>query len=161
MPVTFGSVGDIVSVTLLIKDLVVALDDCRGSAQSFQQLSKHLQSLERALLQVDLLVRKHEATLELNALCVAAREAACACRSSAEPFLDRVKEYQRYLKPGGSGNLLKDAKRKIQWKALRKEKVDKFYAQITAHTSSLEMLLIVWSMSVSIISLVVQTLMLC
>ena len=146
MPVTFGSVGDIISLCMLIKDLVDALNGCQKSSHSFQQLVLELQSLERALLEVELLVRKHEASAELNALCVATSQIITNCRRCTEPFLRRVKTYQQTLRPGGSGNRLKDVSRKMQWKMLRKDEVDVFYAEISAHTGSLNMLLITWSM---------------
>ena len=75
MPITFGSVGDIISVCLLIKDLVDALNDCQGSAYDYQQLVREVRSLERVLLQVNQLVWKYEVSPALNVYCVDARDA--------------------------------------------------------------------------------------
>ncbi|KAL9093114.1 MAG: hypothetical protein Q9159_000473 [Coniocarpon cinnabarinum] len=140
MAITFGSVGDIITLVLLIKDLVKALDDCHGSTHSFQRLANQLRSLEKAFLEVEVLTRKHEASPHFNALCIAVQQAANACRSSAEPFLARVREHQKYLKPGGSGNVFKDAACKVKWRLLRNDEVDKFYADIAAHCHSLQIL---------------------
>ena len=35
MPITFGSVGDIISLSLLIKDLIKFLDQVRGSSAEY------------------------------------------------------------------------------------------------------------------------------
>lgn len=42
MPITFGSVGDVISVCLLIKDLVKTLDDSRGSSAEYQEVIREL-----------------------------------------------------------------------------------------------------------------------
>ncbi|KAL9083194.1 MAG: hypothetical protein Q9159_005916 [Coniocarpon cinnabarinum] len=147
MSIAFGSVGDIIAVVLLIKDLVNALNDCKGSAYHFQRLCEQLRVLEQALLQVNQLVQKHESSIELNALCVAADQAARACRGSTEHFLKRIKAYHNSLKQYGSGNILKDVARKIQWNVLRKEEVDRFYAEMVAHTQSLNLLLMTWGIN--------------
>ena len=146
MPVAFGSAGDIISVCLLIKDIVKALNESHGSSHSFQQLVSQLQALERTLLEVELLVHKHEASPELTALCVAAGQAARNCHTAAEPFFRRLQVYQQSLRRGGSRNKMKDTYRKIHWATLRKDEVDKSYAEVSAHTGSLNMLLITWSM---------------
>ena len=146
MPITFGSVGDIISVCLLIKDIVAALNDCKGSAHNYQRLIRELDLLERVLLQVDQLVSKHKASPAFDVLSIATQEAVESCRQSARPFLERVKKYSESLKPGGSGNIVKDAARKVQWRALQKDEVDRFYAEVTAHTGSLNILLGTWSM---------------
>jgi RNA polymerase-interacting CarD/CdnL/TRCF family regulator len=74
MPITLGSVGDIISISLIVKDLVKALDDCRGSASEYQALIRELWVLDRVLLEVELLTRMYEQTAELNALCVTAKK---------------------------------------------------------------------------------------
>jgi hypothetical protein len=52
MSFTFGSVGDIISICLIIKDLAVALDDSGGSSAEYRELRRELWALERALLEV-------------------------------------------------------------------------------------------------------------
>ncbi|KAH7395284.1 hypothetical protein DE146DRAFT_721709 [Phaeosphaeria sp. MPI-PUGE-AT-0046c] len=82
MPITFGSVGDIISVCLLVKDLVDALDKARGSKAEYRSLIRELWILDRSLLEIDLLARTHGggATPELEALCETARKAVIRCR---------------------------------------------------------------------------------
>ncbi|KAH7085738.1 hypothetical protein BKA63DRAFT_402029 [Paraphoma chrysanthemicola] len=82
MPVTFGAVGDIISVCLLVKDLVDALDKTRGSKAEYQSLIRELWILDRSLLEIDLLARTHGGggTPELEALCNTATKAVDRCR---------------------------------------------------------------------------------
>ena len=146
MPVSCGSVGDVIAVCQLVKDLIAALNDCRGSSGEFNELVKELQSLARALHEVNVLATKHEGTQELYALVEAARAAAQGCRESINRMLKRVRRYQDSLRLGGSGNAFKDTARKVQWRILEKEEVDRFRAEVTAHANSLNIVLISASM---------------
>ena len=53
MSFTFGSFGDIVTLSLLIKDLIKSLDDSRGSSAEYQAVVRELWSLDKALLEVE------------------------------------------------------------------------------------------------------------
>lgn len=66
--VTFGLIGDIISLCLLVKDVVKALDDSRGSSSEYQEVIRELRALERVLLEVELLWRTCEITVDLIAL---------------------------------------------------------------------------------------------
>lgn len=59
--ITFGSVGDIISICLLAKEIIGAIDESRGSAKEYQELTDELRSLERALLEAALLLDRHKA----------------------------------------------------------------------------------------------------
>ena len=141
MPITFGSVGDIISVCLLVKNLVDALGDSRGSSTEYQELVRELWVLERALLEVDMLSRTCDRTVELNALSETARLAADQCRYSIQSFLDKVKEYGPSLRDGGSRNVLRDTSKKLRWRMSHKADLTWFRAEINAHSTSINMLL--------------------
>lgn len=51
--VTFGSVGDINSLCIVIKDVVEALDDSKGSSAEYRGIIRELRALERVLLEVE------------------------------------------------------------------------------------------------------------
>ncbi len=149
MPAPFGfSVGDCISVSLLIKDCVVALDSSRGSATEYQEVIRELWALDRALLEVVSLAEGFEATVELNALTGSARRVADQCRGCIEGFLGRVKGYEKSLGIGGKlgggtgGNGLRDAKSKLGWALFMKDDLAKFRSEINAHSSAINMLLI-------------------
>jgi hypothetical protein len=142
MPITFGSVGDILSVSLLVKDLLIALDDSRGSPAGYQAVVRELYILDTALLQVERLSRSHSTPPELHALYETARQTVEKCRDSVAGFTARIKKYGRSLAAGGSGNFLKDATKKIQWRASQKDaEIAKFRAEITGYSDSINMLL--------------------
>src|SRR2546423_9092228 len=86
MPITFGSVGDIISICLIVKDLVDTLNKSRGSSAEYSEVIRELWVLDRALLEVELLSRTHSATVELNALCETARQTVDKCRLTVEAF---------------------------------------------------------------------------
>ncbi len=141
MPITFGSVGDVISVCLLIKDLVKTLDDSRGSSAEYQEVIRELWILERALLEVEILSRTCDNTIELNALYATARRASDDCRGSIEAFLEKVRGYGTSLRDGGSGHPLRDASKKIKWQMSQKDDLARFRAEINAYSASINMLL--------------------
>ncbi len=140
MPITFGSVGDIISVSLLIKDLVKCLDESRGSAADYQAVIRELSTLDHALLEVALLLPSCKQSEELSGPCNSAEFSVELCRKCVENFRDKMKRYQRALQGGGTGNLIRDTATKIRWH-ISKEDLAKFRAEIAAQSSSLNMLL--------------------
>jgi hypothetical protein len=69
MPAPFGfSVGDVIAVSIPIKDVFEALDSATGSSAEYQELIRELWSLDRALLEVEVLPRSCDTSIELNAL---------------------------------------------------------------------------------------------
>ncbi|KAE9370054.1 hypothetical protein N431DRAFT_344057 [Stipitochalara longipes BDJ] len=145
MPITVGSVGDIISLILLTKDVIECLNSSRGSGAEYQELIKELWVLERTLLEVEALSRSSDKTVELNALCATTRRAADHCRHSLNEFLDKIKKYKVGLRESGSGNALQDAKSKLQWRLFARDDVAKFRSELCAHTSSIGMLLTIAS----------------
>jgi len=68
MPITFGSVGDIIAVCVLVKDCVDALSDTTGSAAQYQAVIRELHVLEKALLEVGISSRTRATTPELTSI---------------------------------------------------------------------------------------------
>ncbi|KAH3987371.1 hypothetical protein HBH70_009260 [Parastagonospora nodorum] len=116
MPITFGAVGDIISVCLLVKDLVEALDKARGSKAEYQSAIRELWILDRALLEIDLLSRVHGggATPALQGLCATAKQAVIRCKGLVSDFLHRVRRYQKVLGEGEKPNVLHETAMKLQ-----------------------------------------------
>lgn len=143
MPITFGSVGDIISVCLLVKDLATALNDSRGSSAEYQEVARELWSLERALLEVLQLSQTLDKTVEVVALWETARRTAENCRALAQVFSDRINKYDSSLGKGNGNSenpFIRDA-RKVERRVLQKDEVSRFRAEIAAHTHSINMLL--------------------
>jgi hypothetical protein len=139
--ITFGSVGDIISVCLLVKDVVEALDQNRGSPAEYQALVRELGSLERALLEVDLLSRSHSQSADIIDICNTARQSVQDCRKALQTFSKKIKRYDAALGENGTKKLLHEVSMKIRWHIVEKEAVTKFRAETTAHANALNMLL--------------------
>jgi hypothetical protein len=142
MPITFGSVGDIIAVCLIIKDLINALDDSRGSASAYQKVITDLRILERALLELDLLYRTCERTTEYIALAQTARQKALECRGLVVNFYDKIKKYNASLREGGSGNMLRDTYWKIHWHMTYNDCLESFRTEIQGRTNAVQLLFI-------------------
>ena len=141
MPVTFGSVGDIIAVGLLIKDLVKCLDDSRGSSAEYQAVIRELWSLDHALLEIELLFLSNQGSKDLDALQDTALRIAEQCDSCIKGFREQVKKYKDSLQPESSGNFVKNAARKVVWNISEKEPLARFRAEIIAHCLSINVLI--------------------
>ena len=140
MPITFGSVGDIISVSLLIKDLVKCLDESRGSSAEYQAVIRELWSLDHALLEVELLLRSCKQSVELSGLSQTANRCVEQCRKCISDFEGKVKRYQGTL-GGGTGSLVRETTAKVRWRVSIKDDLAKFRANVTSQTSLLNILL--------------------
>jgi hypothetical protein len=140
------SVEDCVTACILIKDVIMALDDSRGSAAEYQKLCRELWSLDRPLLEVHQLTHNAEKTLELNALLQTVGRTAAHCKDCMESFLKKIKGFQRSLREGGSINKFRDGLGKIKWSLTQSDELAKFRVEINAHASAINMLQITASM---------------
>lgn len=141
MPITFGSVGDIISISLLIKDLVKSLDEIRGSSAEYQSVIHELWSLDHALLEVEVLFRSSTKSIHLNALIQTAKQSAEHCHQCIFTFHEQIKKYRQTLQSRGSGSRIRDAASNFRWQVSEKEKLARFRAESSAHCLSLNMLL--------------------
>jgi hypothetical protein len=140
MPITFGSVGDIISVCLIVKDLVDALDKSRGAAAEYQDIIRELWILDRALIQVSKLSNPSGGSIELHAVCATLRQAVDNCRLSLDSFLQEMYKYVRCLGARGSGNAILDTTRRLQWKLTRKDRLAKFKVEVAGRFTAVNML---------------------
>ena len=140
MPLTLG-VGDIIAVSILIKNLVKCLHEARGSSSEYQAIIRELCSLDRVLLEVEVLLRDCKQSLELKSLWDTANRCAEQCRICILDFQKTIARYQDTLQQGGTGNLFRDSTAKVRWRISQKDDLAKFRAEITAHRSSMNILL--------------------
>lgn len=141
MPITFGSVGDIITLSILIKDLVKSLDDSRGSSAEYQAIVRELWSLDHALLEVEVLFRSYEQNAQLTALRVTVNKCAEQCRNCITRFQEQIKKFKKGLQSGGSDSLFRDTALKVRWELSQKKELAKFRAEINTHCFSINMLL--------------------
>ncbi len=141
MPVTIGSIGDIISIGLLIKDIVKCLDNTRGSSAEYQAVTRELWTLDHALLEVELLFSSSKQSSQLSALSETSQPCAERCRQCLTAFKERVNKFHVGLREGGSGSRIRDVASKIRWSLSEKEYLAKFRTEINAHSLALNLLL--------------------
>jgi len=141
MSITFGAVGDIISVCILVKDLVELLDNSRGSPGEYRTLIRELWALDRSLLHIDILCRTYGNSSEIGDICKDAQNVVQECQQSLEELCRRIQKYDASFQNDGSGNVIKDAAMKLRWHMSEKEAVIKFRNTISSHTSALNSLL--------------------
>lgn len=113
MVVTFSSVGDIITVSLLVKDVVLALDDARGSTSEYQAIVRGLHILDISLLRVHQFVQVQHNCAKIEALHKTAQKTVESCNISVSKFVRGINKYKRSLAVGGFGNVLKNTARKL------------------------------------------------
>ena len=140
--VTFGSVGDIISVSIVIKDAIKALSDSGGSSTQYQQFIQELWAFDRVLLEIEWRWRAGPSTLEMNALRETTRRIAAQSRQSMESFLQSTKKYGPSLRGGGSGQAIKDMAMKVTWRFAHADDVTRLRAEINAYNNAINTLLL-------------------
>ena len=141
MPITFGSVGDIITLSLLIKSLANSFDDSRGASAEYQAITRELTSLEHALSQVEEVFKTLNHSGNLSALDRTANQCVEQCRESITKYKKRTKKFERSLQAGGSRNILRDTTSKLKWQAFEKDDLPKFRVELHTHCIFINMLL--------------------
>lgn len=142
---SFGSVGDFLSITILIKDIALALDECRGSAHKYQQLRQGLDVLGETIRHVENAYQNPELVVSNDASATATRLISQIHQSLADFKSQKLQKYATSLSPGGSGNAFKDAARKIQFKFDEKD-IENFQREVMTNNMLLTILLEVSAM---------------
>ncbi|GKT71879.1 hypothetical protein ColTof4_04302 [Colletotrichum tofieldiae] len=142
---TCGAVGDFIAVIALIKDIVSALDGCRGSVKGYRDILQSLGVLQRTVEQAAEVYSDSKLLDGLDDLTALALRNLEQIRHCLESFHDTTRKFGPSLAGGGSGNVLRDVARKIQWK-LEEKDVDKLRAEVMGATVSLSILLDVTNM---------------
>ncbi|KAJ5746367.1 hypothetical protein N7520_011549 [Penicillium odoratum] len=137
MSVGFGfSVGDFIAALQLMGTVIDALRESSEANSSIRSVINELYALESALLHVKRLDTGIN-QISLTAL----REAASQCQLTITEFYRKIQKYQVHLQQGGTNSSINDTWMKIKWTICKKDDVDKFRAEIRAHTSTIQILL--------------------
>ena len=129
------SLGDIIALSILIKDLIKALEESRGSSAEYQDCVRKLWALNRVVREVEAICKSDKTTIKLNAhhetlLCIANQ-----CKGSIENFVKDIRKFGRSLRKGGSGSRMRDTLRKVQWQILRSDELAKITAEVGHYCS--------------------------
>ncbi|PMD60566.1 uncharacterized protein K444DRAFT_612697 [Hyaloscypha bicolor E] len=128
MPITFGSVGDIIAVGQIAWSLAQSLSDSRGSAKEYQGLIKELGAFERAVLQVVALWQNYDCPD------VSTTDITKDWLDTLRTFQGKVdRKYGRHLAASGSGNWVIDVSKKVLWQT---EKADIMELRTKLHSAS-------------------------
>lgn len=149
----FGAVGDFIAVIALIKDIVMALDDSRGSAKDYRDVVHSLEILQRTVEQVSKIYDDHGVAKDLRDLRILAMNSTSQIQKGLEAFCDRNRKYDCSLRAGATKNVFRYPFRKIQWSFEEKD-VMKFRDEMRGYTVTLSMLLDVTIMWVSVFELI-------
>jgi hypothetical protein len=139
MATGFGfSTGDFIAGINLVRDVVKALQDSKGSSKEYLELIAELRTLETALLEVKALDLQIEQRDQRTALRTAVKE----CQTCIDNFLKDLTKYSRHLRLGGSQCTWKDAFRKIQWQLCKKDDLVRFRDEVGLHVQSIQVLML-------------------
>lgn len=143
---TFGAVGDFISVSILITDVIRALNGSRGSATNYQDLISELCVFNGALCEAAKIFEQLPSTPEFEDLRATGKRTAQECRKDVVEFIDNNrKKYDAALGSGASVGSIKGAVSKIRW-SFKKDAVDKVKSEVMHHTQTVTMLLITANM---------------
>ncbi|KAK8131647.1 hypothetical protein PG984_008085 [Apiospora sp. TS-2023a] len=134
---TFGSFGDFISLSVLIKDIVKAVDDAHGSAAEYRSLAKDLDIFNDTLQEAYRLCGAESTNPDVQSLHELAKEAINSCQANIGLFTAQLRKYKSSL-GGENENPFKRTYRKVQWLA-EKEDIAKFRAQLNWHSASLNL----------------------
>lgn len=137
---SFGSFGDFLSIAVLIKDIVVALDDSRGSSSKYRELRQGLEILGETIRHVDQACRDPK-LVGSNDIATAAIRIISQIQQCLAAFNGhKLQKYATSFTPGGSGNLFKDVARKMQYKLDEKD-IENFQREILGYNMLLTTLM--------------------
>lgn len=146
MPVGIGGIGDIFAIIGVVRELISALDGSRGSDKEYQEVQRELDGLEKGLSAYYQLVQARSDDPALDAIFKSSRTTAEDCKRCIEAFSGQTIKFDRSLREDGSGNVVRDMGKKLQWQFSKKEEVMRFRSALGPHISSLKMQLLAATM---------------
>jgi hypothetical protein len=138
MAAAFGfSTGDFITSINLVKDIIKALNDSKGSSKEYLEVIAELRGLETALLLIKI---RYNETSHVDQR-VALRQVVKDCEGSIDDFLESIEKYHGHLGICGTKNKWTDAVRKIQWHLCKADQLTSFRLRIASHVQNIDMLL--------------------
>lgn len=140
--ISFGSVGDIISVCLLAKQVVEMLDKTRGASAQYQGIIAEIRALEMSLLEVEVFARKHKDNSQISLVINKIYEQAYACGKIIKDFHEQLKKYETALQHQSTSSAVKKFSTKLKWQLSEKDFIPKFRAELVAHCNAINMTMI-------------------
>lgn len=138
MAAPFGfSIGDFITSINLVKDIIKALDNSKGSCKEYLEVIAELRGLETVLILVKTQYSETEQISQRTALSQAIGD----CHACIDDFLQSIQKYHGHLDRAGSKNRCKDAVRKVQWHLCKADDLTSFRLRIASQVQNIDMLL--------------------
>ncbi|KAH7362449.1 hypothetical protein B0T11DRAFT_280826 [Plectosphaerella cucumerina] len=135
---SFGSLGDILALTTLIKDLIEVLDDSRGSVSDYRVVVDRLRIQLKTVKRVDEVFGGPPKSTRDAEIQADVRQILRQIRACIDAFVVKLDKFGPNLTNGGSGNKLKDVLKKVNWR-LDKKEIEAFETNLVAHTGLLDL----------------------
>ena len=136
-----GSLGDVIALINIVKDLVTAFDKRTGSSAEYQEIIRKLWAFNRVLKEVEVFGRSIKNTDEATTSCKAILCVVGQARNSIEASSKGIRQFEPSLRKGGSRSSLQDAARKAQWKLFHSDDSTKIQSEIDIYCSILGVLM--------------------
>ena len=141
--ISFGSVGDIISVCLLAKEILLCIDEARGSVTEYRSLSDELRCLEKALLEAALMIENHRQKIGSSFLAESIREEITNSKSCLERFRATMSsKYDGAFRTHSPAGPLVRLSKSLQWRLTEKDAIIKFRDQVSVRFNALSMLIV-------------------
>lgn len=138
MAEAFGfSIGDFINIINLVKGIIKALNDSKGSSREYLEVIAELRGLETVLI---LVKTQYNTTAQISQR-TALRQAVEDCHTCIDDFLQSIQKYHGHLTTLGSNKKWKDVVRKIQWHLCKADELSSFRLRIASHVQNIDMLL--------------------
>ena len=108
---TIGNIGDIIAICDVLRTVVQALSESRGSAAEYQALVRELQALSQAVYSIRSLLEKHQHLKENDRL----QELLKDCRNNLIREFEYIQPYRAALQSYPTVSAVKVICRKIRW----------------------------------------------
>ncbi|GAW07516.1 hypothetical protein LENED_009514 [Lentinula edodes] len=139
---TFGSIGDIITVIELLNRVREALCDSTGSSAEYQALIVDLDVFSDILDAVKSSISSNtRLSPQSESLLNAHRQAVQSSHDLLKDIHGKIRKYQSSLRAGGSGNAMRDSWRKIGWALFKKPELVQMRRKVMDQVEILNILL--------------------
>lgn len=142
----FGfSVGDVLAGLHVVRKLIRALHETAGSRVAYRKLVSELSNVENALTGVqDLQLQPIQAAQK-----IALEQVARQCQRSIESFLTKNARFKKSLGIQPSSSNWRSNLHKVQWALCKDDEIEELRTEISAHSTTLTLILSTIQLSVS------------
>ena len=135
------SIGDVVALCSVVKDIIQTIDDIKGSSSEYQDITRKSWAFVRVLQEVERFCGITKGSAPLSGLCLSVGCIIDHAQQSVDAYQKVVKKFAPSLCEGGSGNKIRDARMKILWRIRHAADTARFRGEIDLSCSLLNALL--------------------